>query len=286
MSDACWLELFQKAGPELETVKLSNLDSSLDDDTVTEMCKNCPGLKRLKLKQCWKTGDASLRAIGRLPNLEHLSLNFVREVSNDELKGAVESLAPKLKTLSLEGFHEADDGLLGIIHDRCRSLGKFRLTDNDLFTDAGFALLFDEWANAPLQFVDLSATRDVDYSNPDGPEEPTGLASAGFVALMKHSGSAIQQLNIASCRHVSHGAFQEVFGEGKQYPQLRELDVSFQMVLDDYLVGRILRSCPSLQRLIVFACFNVREVRVPLGVALIGGVRAQDPVVVEGAGLE
>ena len=282
VTDACWLDLFHKAGAGLESVKLSNLDSALDDQTVAAMCESCPGLVRLKLKQCWKTGNASIEAISRLPALEHLSLNFIQEIDHDVLVEAVRVLAPKLKTLSLEGFHDADDELLEILRDRCRSLQKLRLTDNDMFTDAGFTHLFRGWANTSLRFVDVSSTRDVDFSNPDGPEDPTGLASEGLVALMEHSGSTIEHLNIASCRHVTHGAFQRVFAEGKRYPQLRELDVSFHTVLDDYVVQSIIRSCPALRKLTAFSCFNVRDVRVPMGLALIGGLRAQDPIVLEG----
>jgi DNA repair protein RAD7 len=69
-----------------------------------------------------------------------------------------------------------------------------------------------------------------------------------------------------------------VFADGKSYPHLKELDVSFQTVMDDYLVARIFRCCPAIQKIVAFACFNVRDARVPRGVALIGGLRAQDPL--------
>lgn len=282
ISDPCWRQLFQKSGSKLETLKLSNLDSSLDDQTVAEMCRNCTALRRLKLKECWKTGDDSLRAISTLTTLEHLSLKFIRETNVDALVEAVEKLGPKLQTLSLEGFPDADDRLLQTIHDQCHLLSKLRLSDNAVFTDKGFVKLFERWSNPPLRFVDLSLTRDVDYDNPDGPIEPTGLASEGFMALMKHSGSTIEKLNIASCRHISHAAFEQVFSQDRRYPQLREIDVSFQTAMDDYLIGCIIRCCPALQKLIAFACFKVREVRVPVGLALIGGLKAQDNIIVEG----
>ena len=283
VTDGCWLQLFQKAGKGLESLKLSNLDSSLGDDAVEEMCQNCTGLRRLKLKQCWKIGNGTLRAISNLPELEHLSLDFINDTDVGTLLETVKKLGPKLRTLSLEGIPDADDALLQIIHDKCRYLRKLRLSGNAVFTDKGFANLFRGWANSPLDFADLSSTRDVDYSNPDGPEEPTGLASEGFTSFMEHSGSTIETLNIASCRHVSYKAFEKVFSGKKKYPRLRELDVSFHTVMDDYLVNCIIRSCPSLKKLISFACFNVRDVRVPMGLALIGGLKAQDPIILEGS---
>lgn len=282
VTDACWRRVFQKYGPQLESVKLSNLDYSFDDETVEELCKHCTGLRRLKLTQCWKTGDRSLKAIASLKSLEHLSLNFVQETSKEELGNIIHHVGSNLRTLSLDGFHNADDHVLGLIHSKCNSLVKLRLSDNAVCTDKAYAQLFNGWQNRPLEYVDLSSTRDVDNNNPDGPEEAIGLASEGLVALMNHSGPQVQKLNIASCRHVSREAFEEVFAEGKKYPHLTELDVSFHTVMDDFLIGSIFRCCPAIKKVVAFACFSVRDVRVPVGVALIGGLRAQDPIVVEG----
>ncbi|KAH8432581.1 DNA repair protein Rad7, protein [Aspergillus melleus] len=283
VSDAYWRRVFQRFGPQLERLKLSNLDFALDDESVALMCENCQSLRQLKLKYCWKMGDGSLQAISTLPLLESLSLGFVKETRLENLLEAVSRTGSGLRTLSLEGFTNADDRVLETIHDHCKSLTKLRFSDNSVCTDQGFVKLFSDWSNPPLQVVDLSSTRDVDNNNPDGPTDATGLASGGFVALMNHSGATIQKLNIASCRHVSRAAFEEVFSEEKRYPNLRELDVSFHTTLDDYLVGRLFRCCPAIKKLVAFACFNIRDVQVPVGVALIGGLKAQDSILVEGA---
>ncbi|KAA8642145.1 DNA repair protein Rad7, protein [Aspergillus tanneri] len=278
VSDAYWRRVFHILGPQLESLKLSNLDFALDDETVEAMCKSCRALRCLKLKQCWKMSDGSLRAISTLPSLEHLSLGFVQAIEPENLLEAVSGAASHLRTLSLEGFANADDRLLKTIHEKCRLLTKLRFSDNSVCTDQGFANLFTNWSNPPLEFVDLSSTRDMDNTNLDDPTEAIGLASQGFAALMKHSGAMVQKLNIASCRHVSRSAFEEVFSEDKRYPNLQELDVSFHTTMDDYLVGRIFRCCPAIKKVVAFACFNIRDVQVPLGVALIGGLRAQDSI--------
>ncbi|KAL4891396.1 RNI-like protein [Aspergillus ambiguus] len=283
ISDAYWRKLFEKLGPQLESLKLSNMDSSFDDETVSTLCKSCPNLRRLKLKECWRMGTGSLEAISTLSSLEHLSLAFVQVTDVAKLLEMVARVGPRLRTLSLEGFPIADDRLLTAIHANCHSLTKLRFTGNVVCKDQGYADLFTDWRNPPLEVVDLSSTRDVNNANPDGPPEAIGLASRGFVALMGHSGDRIEKLNISSCRHVSRTALEEVFSEGKYYPQLKELDVSFHTVMDDFLVGCIFRCCPELKKLIAFACFNVREARIPKGVALIGGLKAQDTIVVEGS---
>ncbi|KAL3493124.1 hypothetical protein BJX62DRAFT_91255 [Aspergillus germanicus] len=278
VSDQRWQQVFQKLGSQLETLRLSNMDFSLDDETIQVMSKSCTGLRRLKLEDCWKMSDRSLQAIANIQSLEYLSLNLISETQPENLLELVSKIGSNLRTLSLRGFALADDTILEMIHDKCKLLTKLRFTDNSICTDKGFVKLFDNWSNPPLEFADFSSMRDVDNSNPDGPTDATGLASNGFAALMRHSGSTLRKLNISSCRHISYAAFDDVFADGKSYPLLKELDVSFQTVMDDYLVCRIFRCCPAIQKIVAFACFNVRDARVPRGVALIGGLRAQDPL--------
>lgn len=283
ISDECWQRYFQKHGSKLESLKLSNLDCSLNDATMAQIAAHCPNLRRLKLKECWKLGDASLKSIAKLTKLEHLSLKYVQEPSKENVVGMVENVGPKLKTLSLQGFKQADDEVLDAIYFRCRQLTKLRFTDNSLCTDRGFARLFSpSWPNPGLTFVDVSGTRHVDNNQPDGPEdEPVGFGQEGLRALMAHSGEELARLNISSCRHVSYDGFQAVFSAekaGRKYGGLREVDVSFHTGVDDYLMGSIFQACPGLNKVIAFACFNVRDVRVPAGVAMIGGMNAHSSI--------
>lgn len=275
VTDDSWRQLFMKLGLQLQSLKLWNLDSAFDDETVKIMCSNCTGLRRLKLKHLWKIGDPALETIANLKSLEHLSLNLERETSPQPLLRVVAAVGPHLRSLSLEQFQQADDKLLEHIHTHCHQLSKLRLTHNATFTDKGLTNLFRNWRNPPLKFVHLRSLRDVDMTNPSGPEEPIGLASDAFIALMEHSGSKLETLNIASCRHVSHAAFEKVFDANKQYPELKYLDLSFQGAIDDYLAQCIFRCCPALTRMVAFGCFRIREVVVPKGVALIGTVGAK-----------
>lgn len=282
ISDVCWRQLFIKLGAQLESLKLSNLDSSLDDETVEVLSIHCPNLRRLKLKHCWKLGDKSLDAITGLSKLEHLSLEFLGERKTESVVKLLETLGHNLRTFSLQSFHDVDDKVLDAIHRHCHRLEKLRLSDNAVCTDQGYVNLFTEWSNPPLRYIDVSSTRDVDNSNPDGPSDPVGLASQGFITMMKHSGATLETLNISSCRHISHVAFEDVFNRGHVYPHLKDLDISFQTAVDDFVATAIFKSCPAIKKLTAFACFKVRDVRVPTGVALIGGLRAQDSIIVEG----
>lgn len=280
ISNEGWQNLFKTYGSQLESLKLSNLDYSLDDKSISVMAKHCTNLRRLKLKTCWLLGDDALSSISTLSNLEHLSLDFLKETSAAALLEVVDRLGPNLQSLSLSSFKNADDTVLDMIHQRCRRLSKLRFSDNCICTDTAFALLFTDWENPPLTYVDVSGTRDVDNANPNGPEDPVGLASAGFQALMNHSGKHLETLNICSCRHISHTSLSAAFdGTRNKYPCLREFDISFHTSADDFLVLSIFKSCPALRKVIAFACFGIRDVSIPPGVALIGGLNAHHTTV-------
>jgi DNA repair protein RAD7 len=127
--------------------------------------------------------------------------------------------------------------------------------------------------------VDISSTRDLDNTNPEGPEDyPIGLASTGFLALMAHSGPRLEVLDVASCRHISHEAFAEIFDGVKQYPFLREINMSFCPVVDTQVVAGIFRSCPRVKKVVTFGCFEVQDVIVPRGIVLIGAPKAHDTI--------
>ena len=247
------------------------------------MVNSCPQLKRLKIKKCYKLTSQALVQLMLLKNLEHISLLLSVPADNEHVLEFVDSAGPNLKTLSLERFHDIGDGLLNIIHSKCRRLIKLRLSDNDVCTDMAFAALFKDWKNPPLRFIDLANTRSVDYEKPDGDEEmPVGLRSSGFKALMAHSGSNIERLDITSCRHISYEALSQVFDGKKTYPNLREIDLSFVRPVDTVILAGLFRSCPAIKKVTAFACFNIKDVIVPGGVALIGLPAAQESIIQEG----
>ncbi|KAI9763882.1 MAG: hypothetical protein M1835_007702, partial [Candelina submexicana] len=282
LSNETWQELFSCQGEQLETIKLAWLDYSLDDTTLSSMVKYCPNVKRLKLQKCFKLGDEAVESIAGLRKLEHLSLSLNRPISVEALTGVITSIGENLRTLCLDRFENANDNVLRAVHSNCRRLVKFRFTENDICTDAGFVELFTDWSNPPLVSVSLASNRDVDYNKPDGPDRPVGLASGGLLALMQHSGTSLETLDISSCRHITHETFLEIFGGTRLFPNLKDLNISFLTRIDTPIVAGIFKSCPHMVKLTAFGCFNVKDVLVPAGVALIGLPNAQESIVVEG----
>lgn len=286
VSDAVWHKLFQRYGNQLKTIKLSWLDASFDDDAVREIVKNCPDLNRLKLKLCRKIGEESITAISGLTHLEHLSLQTSVQPSCEAVIDLVKSVGPNLRTLSFEDFLDIDDVVLAQIKESCNMLFKFRLQGNDVASDAAYANLFTGWKNPSLEFADFSSTRDVDNNNPKGPEEAIGFASNGFRAMMKHSGQSLRTLDIASCRHIKLEAFLDVFGSDTIYPKLETINFSFCSCVDTSVVAGVFKSCPSIKKVIAFGCFDVTDVVVPRGIALIGVPKAQDAIEQIGTGID
>lgn len=286
VSEDMWQKFFKVSGTRLETVRLKWLDAAFEDEAVRQMVSYCPNIRRVKLELCRRIGQASLYAIAKLVYLEHVSLQLSCEVDNEPLMHIIIWRGDQLKTLSLRKFQDAGEWILRSIHDYCKQLSKLRFSENDTATDAEFTYLFTDWANPPLTFIDFNSTRDIDNNNPDGPEEPTGLASNGFRAMMVHSGSALRHLDISSCRHIDLPAFIDVFNGEMVYPNLEHVNVSFCNKVDTTVVAGIFKSCPKLKKLVAFGCFDVQDVVVPRNIALIGVPRAQDAIEQFGVGID
>jgi DNA repair protein RAD7 len=286
VSSEKWTELFRARGFNLKTLKLRWLDAAFEDKQVADLVKFCPNLTRLKLEHIWRIGPDSFKSLAKLKHLEHLSLQYHASISADVLVKLIQTLGPKLQTLSLRDFTNLNDDVLNAIHTKCTNLTKLRIINTDQVTDHGMCSLFTKWKNFPLQKVDLSCTRDLDNQKPDGPEdEAIGLGSDGFQALMAHSGSNIQHLDISSCRHISLTALLEVFtSETADYPCLQTLNMNFVRDVDEVVLTGVFRAAKdSLKRVEMFGCFSVKEgVIVPAGVVVIGAPRLE----IEEGGME
>jgi len=282
VSNEKWIDYFTRCGDRLETLKLSWLDYSMDENAFVHLVRSCPRLKRLKIRKCFKLGDAALGVLGDLNELECLTLRFSERTSADIMAGLIHSVGSNLRTLCLEEFASADDEVLAAIKSSCTRLSKLRFTENDFCTDAAFVSLFSNWSNPPLSYVDFHSCRSIDYDLPDGPEDPVGLASAGFETLMDHSGSALTHLDISSCRHITYESLSRVFSGKLQYPLLKDINVSFLTRIDTSIVAGLFRSCPQIATMKAFGCFNITGAAVPKNVALIGLPNAQESIVQEG----
>ncbi|KAF2116565.1 DNA repair protein-like protein Rad7 [Lophiotrema nucula] len=287
VSNDMWIRLFSARGEDLRSFKTEWLDAAFDDEAVEALAACCPNLERLKLERCKRIGVSSINAIATLGKLQHLTLRFLKEIPRENLLNVILQVGKNLQTLCLENFEQpaleddeqTDDLLLAAIHDTCHNLSKFRFTDHTECSDEGYINLFTDWDNPPLRYIDVNSTRDCDNANPEGPDDfPIGLGSEGFKAVMAHSGSRLEYLDISSCRHISYATFAQIFDGVQQYPHLQEINLSFCPIVDTTTVASIFRSCPKLKKVVTFGCFKVKDVVVPRGIVLIGAPKAQDHV--------
>lgn len=279
LSDEKWHQFLQSKGQPLKRLQVYYTDNHFGDETLTLLGEHCPQLNRLKVENNQRVTNEGVKAIANISLIEHLGLQLQNKTSSAAYTHTISHVGKNLQTLSLKIVPEIDDSVLRAIHDHCRSLAKLRITDSEHMTDDGFVALFSGWANPPLQFADFQKCRQLDASRPRDNPDNRGLCGEGFKALMAHSGQKLRHLNVHACRHISREAFEEVFSEKSNYPELRKLEISFCEEVTDFILGSIFRACPNIREVNVFGCMKVKGVRVPRGVILVGVPTAQGMIV-------
>lgn len=270
LSNNMFKKFLLSKGHSLQRLQIYYTDKHFDDECLALLKQATPSLKRFKVSNNQMVSGDGIRELAQLKNLQHLSTHLHKTVHSDVWVEVIGRIGAGLKTLSLRMTPELDNTVLDAIHNNCRLLTKLRITDSEAMTDAGFARLFTDWENLPLNFLDLQKCRNLDSQKPRENPDNIGLCSEGFKALMAHSGSKLRYLNVHACRHISQDAFEEVFSPEKTYPELKEFEVSFCEEVTDYIVASIFRSCPNLRELNVFGCMKLKDVRVPRGKILVG----------------
>lgn len=275
LSEEKWHAFLQSHGRTLNRLQVYCTDLHFGDETILEIQRCCPNLKRLKIESNQKVTDEGVKNLSKLKGLQCIGLKLQNKLESSSLESCIAGIGSSLHTLSFKEVPDASDELLRIIHAQCKVLTKLRITESEHMTDAGFAKLFTGWENTPLQFIDLQKCRHVDAARPRENPSHVGLCGEGFKALMAHSGAKLQKLNIHACRNISREAFEEVFSETALFPELKNLEISFCEEVTDFILGSIFRACPNIREVNVFGCMKVKDVRVPRGVILVGVPNAQ-----------
>ncbi|XXH00605.1 hypothetical protein Hte_006953 [Hypoxylon texense] len=279
ITEACWEKYLKAKGDGLKALRVYFTDKHFSNKIVKSLQKYCPSLTHLKICHNQEVSDEGIKHIARLGNLKHLSLRLVKQTSTNPYIHVIKHIGKQLQTFSIRMVPEVDDRLLDALHGHCTSLTKLRITHSEQMTDAGFARLFKDWKNRPLQFIDLEVCRYVDAQAPRENPHMVGFCSDGFRAMMNHSGKRLKKLSVHGCRHITAEAFEDVFSADKTYPELLDMEISFCEDVTDFIVGSIFRCCPKLKKLNVFGCMKVKEVRVPRGKILVGMPNAMGMVI-------
>lgn len=284
INDELWRKFFAAKGAMLEDIKIGAIDGHFDDDTFSELGRYCPKVTNLDLELLCNLSRKAFDTIASMTNLRHLRvLKPKLVIDSTHVLGMLEAISGNLETLHLERFPDICDDVLDAIHNKCEHLSDLLITDNTRFTDSGFVKLFTDWRNPPLKRINFRACRHVNANSPVLNPDNVGLCSEGFRALMKHSGPALEQLHVTSCRHISHAAFADVFDGVKMYPRLEEICVSFCGEVDDAVIAGMFRSCRNLNKIQIFACYRLtKDVFNRRGAILMGHPNTQSELIMYG----
>lgn len=271
LSEDRWEKFLATKGEHLVKLSVWFTDRHFGDNIVSRLHSWCPKLERLKIDGNQELTSDGVKTIGKIQSLRQLYLRITQKITPKALVSLIRDVGAKLEVLVLADVPECNDEVLATIKAHCTSLRKLRVMESERVTDEGFADLFTNWDNPPLKNISFTACRHLDSVVPRDNPDKVGLCSDGFRAMIRHSGQKLKQLDITSCRHVERAAFEEVFSESKTYPHLLSIDVSFCEDVDDYIVGRIVRSCPALKELKVFGCMRIsQDVQPPRNAVLLG----------------
>lgn len=214
-----------------------------DLDCLKTMVKHCPNLKELRLSQVGQLEDDWLPIIAQLKHLTSLDLSrvgkdYISPLTDESVIDLLSKIGENLIHLDLSRHVELTEAvLMEGIAQYCPNLESLTLNgmagnpDNNKstatgFSDDGMAAFFKAWTEAGhngLKRIELA--------------ECHLLASASLNALVDHSSSTLESLNIAGWKDVEAEALTNL---GQQCGQLKSVNLSWCRNLTDFAVKDVL----------------------------------------------
>ncbi|KAG7449154.1 RNI-like protein [Guyanagaster necrorhizus] len=239
-----WINFFE-SHPQLECFKITQsprFDVKCIETLITTSQKT---LRALGLKEIGKISDEFLNCIKLLEGqLTYLDISEPSESCSEvAIIDMLSTVASTLTHLDLSNHTEVSDKVLqqGLqaYSNAITSLGLRNLPE---LTDAGVANFFNSWtSNPPLTFLDISRIH--------------LLNKGALLAILAHSGSSLQELNINGWRDIDNEALEEI---GKQARDLKKVDLGFCRGVDDFTVKSIIEGNKGgLQEVKVWGCNRV-----------------------------
>ncbi len=248
---AAVIKVLERVGGQLQTLCL-DMFPDLDDSVLDAIHTRCRRLTKLRITENAQLTDAAFARLFLSPAAAEAAAEAARARAEEEDW-------ERERAGTAAGEAEGESGGL-----------------DDRQTDAAAAAAAaagSVWANPPLRYASLRYCRHVDAALPVCNPRDVGLCSAGFAALMRHSGAGLEHLDVQSCRHIKHAALLAAFPPSGQrvYRKLAYVNLSFVDAVNDVLLQGVFRACPNLRRIHIFGCFKVSpDISVPKDVLLVG----------------
>lgn len=226
-----WNDFFQSVGGRLSGILVTQ-SPRIDLEVIQTLVDNCPDLVELRLSEVGQMCDELVAPLAKLSKLESLDLSAPGTSLNDEAVIALlSSIGGNLKHLNLSDNTELTDDILPAILDHCTELRSLHLK-NLALTDTAVAEFFTSLSSKGrhgLCVIDLEKGHD--------------LGDAALKALIKHSGSTVENLSILGWRHASKGALEQL----AKCSALRELNIGWCREVTDFVIKDILDGCEQLK---------------------------------------
>lgn len=252
---AGWKKFF-KAHTTLEGFLITQ-SPRFDLECMQVLVESCSGLKELRLKEIGKITDAFLELLKPLAGtLVSLDLSYPSDpeaLSERALIDLMRAVGASLTHLDLSGNVDIGDAFLFQgLKPHARRLTSLTLARTPDLTDAGVVEFFDTWPaaaekdgeapNPPLSVIDLSRNH--------------RLTGDALLALLKHSGLSLTDLNINGWKETSQEALVQI----AEYAQdLQKLDAGWCREVDDWVIKDLLQKCDRLEEINIWGCQRLTQ---------------------------
>ncbi|SAM08434.1 hypothetical protein [Absidia glauca] len=294
-----WIEFFNTVGDRLVGFSVRHTNR-FKLDSMKVLVTKCNKLQHLGLSRIVTLCDEWMDVLVKsgITTLETLELAHPTTepgrpytLTTAPLIKVLEMNGSSLKALILQGCSDMTDDLLvdGIL-PYCTQLRKLVLEGCDQVTSDAFKSLFSkDWKLRPTTI----------HRQPVVGLHHVALARCfkfdddALKALLVHSGKALTHLDIHSLEKLTATALEGIAGEGdsadddekktvgystgasKKHKRLKVgpaedsplacsslvyLDTSFVRSMDDYVLAKVVRSCPSLKRINVWGCHQITDI--------------------------
>ncbi|KAL5533408.1 RAD7 [Sanghuangporus sanghuang] len=215
-----------------------------DIDCMASLAQYCPDLEELRLSQIGQMSDEFLGYVAGFKNLVSLDLSVPStSLGAEAVVTLLNAIGSNLIHLNLsKNDLLTDDVLSEGLQPNARVLSSLVLEELPEITDAAMGAFFTNTTNTPMRRISLRRNHE--------------LADETLVALLKHSGGTLTELDINSLRTTSNEALLLI---GEQARSLQKLDIGFCRQVDDFVIKALLDGCEAMRDIAVFGCNKLTE---------------------------
>ncbi|KAK4047874.1 UV-damaged DNA-binding protein rad7 [Microbotryomycetes sp. JL221] len=236
-----WKEYLSTFGGEHQLEGFGLRQSArFDNEALQILVDRNPGLFNLQLSEIGKLNDSSLAMLHPLKNLTTLDISRAgvdqgRVLTDDAVVALIENVGENLIELVLDqNYLLTDRVLIEGVKIHCPKLSRLSLYGLIEIQSTGMQSLFQDWVNPGLELLNIHRCDHTD--------------NEALAAIVSHSGHSLKTLNLHSCDNLEVEALMNM---AANCPVMRDLDLSFVRMTDNFVIKACLDGMPELKKLFV-----------------------------------